>query len=101
MNEVRTIKARVLDSTPSTFFGSFDVPETASNYRVLVHRGGGSVSIALLNWETSCEYGHLPTNPSDSYSLAEHLTNDNLVDARNLIDVFCWIAGHWQKWDAT
>ena len=92
----RTIKARVLDSSPSTFFGTFDVPETASNYRVLVHRGGGSVNIALLNWETSCEYGHLPTHPGDSCSLAEHLTKGNMVDARNLIDVFGYIAASWE-----
>ena len=89
-----TNTARSFHTDPNSYFVQWDVPATCSTYRLLVHRHPEetSVSVALLNWGTSAEFGYLPADETMTHSVAEHLTKGNLVDAANLIAIFQAIA---------
>lgn len=86
--------ARSFHTDANSYFVQWDVPSTCSTYRLLVHHHPDetSVSVALLNFGTSAEFGYLPTHEAMTYSVAEHLTKGNLVDAANLIAIFEAIA---------
>lgn len=89
-----TNTARSFHTDDNSYFVQWDVPSFCSSYRLLVHRHPDetSVSVALLNWGTSAEFGYLPTHESMRHSVAEHLTRGNLVDADNLLAIFAAIA---------
>lgn len=98
MPETRTVTNRQNQITTHSYFGVFEVAETASTYRLLVHRNTTewTVSVAVLNWGTSAEFGSLPIHERMQYSVAEHLVHGNLVDAENLIEIFRCIASDWE-----